>query len=112
MNTTTNTKQMVVDRPRSRWGWLLALVLLFSANGLFARAAGGSTSGLHSNIGMNMPEEPQRIDTAIRVLFIITLLTVAPSLVMLMTCFTGSSLCFPSCATRSHCRACRQIRSW
>ena len=93
MNTTTNTKQMVVDRPRSRWGWLLALVLLFSANGLFAQAAGGNT-GFNLNIGMNMPEEPQRIDTAIRVLFIITLLTVAPSLVMLMTCFTRIIIVF------------------
>ena len=43
---------------------------------------------------MNMPEEPQRIDTAIRVLFIITLLTVAPSLVMLMTCFTRIIIVF------------------
>ena len=41
-----------------------------------------------------MPEEPQRIDTAIRVLFIITLLTVAPSLVMLMTCFTRIIIVF------------------
>lgn len=94
MNTTTNTKQLVVDRPRSRWGWLLALVLLFSANGLFAQAAGGNTNGFNLNIGMNMPEEPQRIDTAIRVLFIITLLTVAPSLVMLMTCFTRIIIVF------------------
>ena len=88
MYTTTNTKKPVVDRPRSRWGWLLALVLLFSVNGLFAQASGGNTNGFNLNIGMNMPEEPQRIDTAIRVLFIITLLAVAPSLVMLMTCFT------------------------
>ena len=85
---------MVVDRPRSRWGWLLALVLLFSANGLFAQAAGGNTNGFNLNIGMNMPEEPQRIDTAIRLLFIITLLTVAPSLVMLMTCFTRIIIVF------------------
>jgi flagellar biosynthetic protein FliP len=72
----------------------LALVLLFSANGLFAQAAGGNTNGFNLNIGMNMPEEPQRIDTAIRVLFIITLLTVAPSLVMLMTCFTRIIIVF------------------
>ena len=64
MNTTTNTKQLVVDRPRFRWGWLVMLVLLFSVNGLFAQAAGGNTNGFNLNIGMNMPEEPQRIDTA------------------------------------------------
>jgi len=70
------------------------LVLLFSVNGLFAQAAGGNTNGFNLNIGMNMPEEPQRIDTAIRVLFIITLLSVAPSLVMLMTCFTRIIIVF------------------
>ena len=79
MNTTTNTKQLVVDRPRSRWGWLVILALLFSVNGLFAQAAGGNTNGFNLNIGMNMPEEPQRIDTAIRVLFIICLLYTSPS---------------------------------
>ena len=70
------------------------MVLLFSVNGLFAQAAGGNTNGFNLNIDMNMPEEPQRIDTAIRVLFIITLLSVAPSLVMLMTCFTRIIIVF------------------
>ncbi|HCU87630.1 MAG TPA: flagellar biosynthetic protein FliP [Verrucomicrobiales bacterium] len=43
---------------------------------------------------MNLPEEPAKVDVAIRIVFLITLLTVAPSLVMLMTCFTRIVIVF------------------
>ena len=34
------------------------------------------------------PQQPQDVDVAIKVLFTITLLTLAPSIILLMTCFT------------------------
>ena len=89
MSTTTVTPT-IQTRPRARrWGWLVLALLIFTAGGLFAQATGGSTTNAFNfNIGMNLPEEPKKIDVAIRIVFLITLLTVAPTLVMLMTSFT------------------------
>ncbi|MEE2715626.1 MAG: flagellar type III secretion system pore protein FliP [Verrucomicrobiota bacterium] len=94
MSTTTKNKTKVVEHSRSSWGWILVLVLVFTTNGLMAQAGGSSTNAFNFNIGMNLPEEPQRIDVAIRILFLITLLAVAPSLVMLMTSFTRIIIVF------------------
>ena len=64
---------------------------------------GGSTStnAFNFNIGMNLPEEPKKVDVAIRIVFLITLLTVAPSLVMLTTCFTRIIIVFSFLAKRT-----------
>ena len=70
------------------------LLLLFMTNGVMAQEGGSNTNAFNFNIGMNLPEEPQRIDVGIRILFLITLLAVAPSLVMLMTCFTRIIIVF------------------
>ena len=40
------------------------------------------------NIGVNGLGQPQQIDSAIQILFTITLLALAPSIMLLMTCFT------------------------
>ncbi len=40
------------------------------------------------NFGVNTGTQPQDVDTGIKVLFAITLLTLAPSILLLMTCFT------------------------
>jgi flagellar biosynthetic protein FliP len=95
MSTTTVTPT-IQTRPRARrWGWLVLALLIFTAGGLFAQATGGSTTNAFNfNIGMNLPEEPKKIDVAIRIVFLITLLTVAPTLVMLMTSFTRIIIVF------------------
>ena len=46
------------------------------------------------NIGLNVPSKPKEVSVAIRVLFFITLLTLAPSLIMLLTCFTRIIIVF------------------
>jgi flagellar biosynthesis protein FliP len=43
---------------------------------------------LKLNLGLEASKEPQDVDSAIKVLFAITLLTLAPSIILLMTCFT------------------------
>ena len=40
------------------------------------------------NFGMEGGQRPQDVDAAIKILFALTLLTVAPSIILLMTCFT------------------------
>tara|TARA_Y100001934_G_scaffold282147_1_gene394643 strand:- start:1730 stop:2575 length:846 start_codon:yes stop_codon:yes gene_type:complete len=46
------------------------------------------------NIGLNVPTKPKEVDVAIRIVFLITLLTLAPSFIMLMTCFTRIVIVF------------------
>ena len=86
--------------PRAAWlGALILLVLLLGpATGLdsaLAQAAPATTpapasSGLpfNLNIGLNTGTQPKDVDTGIKVLFALTLLTLAPSIILLMTCFT------------------------
>ncbi|MBX3747526.1 MAG: flagellar type III secretion system pore protein FliP [Verrucomicrobiae bacterium] len=50
--------------------------------------APASTGGMNLNIGVNGLSQASDVDSAIKVLFVITLLTLAPSLVLLMTSFT------------------------
>ncbi len=40
------------------------------------------------NLGVEGSQQPQDVDVAIKVLFVITLLSLAPSIILLMTCFT------------------------
>ncbi len=47
----------------------------------------GGISPINLSVGLNPSGEPQDLDMGIRVLFLITLLTLAPSIVLLMTSF-------------------------
>lgn len=56
-----------------------------------ALAAPGFSTGImpfRLNLGVEGGQQPQDVDVAIKVLFTITLLTLAPSIILLMTCFT------------------------
>lgn len=92
--------------PRVAWRCLLLLLglILAAGPGLLPAAAqaplpapapipapAAPASGalpFNLNIGLNTCSQPQDVDTGIKVLFAITLLTLAPSIILLMTCFT------------------------
>ena len=83
MNIAAQTRRSALRR----WiGWMIAVLLVMAGGTLMAQEGGATTNAFNFNIGMNLPEEPAKVDVAIRIVFLITLLTVAPSLVMLMTC--------------------------
>ena len=87
-----------------RWAWILLVLTIL----VLPTAAAAQTPPLASltngftlttnsnpalvpfnvNFGVNTGSQPQDIDTGIKVLFAITLLTLAPSILLLMTCFT------------------------
>ena len=102
--------QLAFGASRARVWWLTILVLI-----LLARAAWGQTPAptigpapaaafnisptnalslaagfapFKLNLGVEGSQQPQDVDVAIKVLFTITLLTLAPSIILLMTCFT------------------------
>jgi flagellar biosynthetic protein FliP len=64
---------------------LLASLLVFGALGAHAQ---GGTNGFSLNIGLNGLNQGNDVDSGIKVLAIMTLLTLAPSIILLMTCFT------------------------
>ena len=81
--------------------WLLATLRWISVGGLLlgstpAPAQGltgpgsavSSTTPFRLSVGLDGGQQPQDVDVAIKVLFAMTLLTLAPSIVLLMTCFT------------------------
>ncbi|MEN9776702.1 MAG: hypothetical protein RJB04_457 [Verrucomicrobiota bacterium] len=82
---------------RGMTGFLLGIVLLLVAlSPLVAVAQAPTTTSspttglppLTLNIGMDGIGQPKDVDVAIQVLFAITLLSMAPSIVLLMTCFS------------------------
>ncbi len=82
---------------RGKTGFLLGIVLLLVAlSPLVAVAQAPTTTSsptaglppLTLNIGMDGIGQPKDVDVAIQVLFAITLLSMAPSIVLLMTCFS------------------------
>ncbi len=110
--TQQNNHQPAFGIRRTRVWWLTLLVLI-----LLARAAWGQTptpttapligpvapfnimptnalslaagfAPFKLNLGVEGSQQPQDVDVAIKVLFTITLLTLAPSIILLMTCFT------------------------
>ena len=77
----------------SKWSrllWLLPLLLaIFAATGASAQTpAPASTNGFSLNIGLNGLNQGNDLDSGIKVLAIMTLLTLAPSIILLMTSFT------------------------
>lgn len=70
-------------------GWLLPLFILgFLVFGWGAVWAAQAPGALPFRVTIDGGNQPQDLDTGIQVLFAITLLTLAPSLILLMTCFT------------------------
>jgi flagellar biosynthetic protein FliP len=69
-----------------RPAYLLALVLLFTTS-LHAQTNLASPLPINLNIGLNGVNGVPDVDVAIKILFAITLLTLAPSIILLMTCF-------------------------
>lgn len=77
--------------------WLLALLILlgFTTPGE-AQVASSPSVGTNTlgsapfkfNLGVETGNQTQDVDVGIKVLFAITLLTLAPSIILLMTCFT------------------------
>jgi flagellar biosynthetic protein FliP len=70
---------------------IIAFALLLCAGGLHAQTnTVSSSAGLpfKLNLGVEAAQQPQDIDVGIKILFAITLLTLAPSIILLMTSFT------------------------
>ena len=75
---------------------LLLALLAFGSITLNAQAPAGAgaatpTTGItpfRLNVGLEGTQGPQDADAAVKVLLVITLLTLAPSIILLMTCFT------------------------
>ncbi len=63
-------------------------MLLLLAAGTLECPAQTNHGAFNLNIGMDGLNQPQDVDSAIKVLAIMTLLTLAPSIILLMTCFT------------------------
>ncbi len=86
------------------WTWVVAFFMgvLLLATGLTVHAqapvqpvaqppvasAASAPAPFNLNIGMHGLSKPGDVDTAIKILFTLTLLTLAPSIILLMTCFT------------------------
>ena len=98
---------------RTRVWWIMVLGLILLARSVWGQAPTTTPSGavivpanpvvtpatnavslgaglipFKLNLGMEGSQQPQDVDVAIKVLFTITLLTLAPSIILLMTCFT------------------------
>jgi flagellar biosynthesis protein FliP len=72
-------------------GGVLVLFLGLSSTALSQTGAGAALStngGFNLNIGFNGATQPQDVDNGIKLLFLVTLLTLAPSIILLTTCFT------------------------
>ncbi len=67
-----------------RWGLSLCLFLLFAT----LQAHADNTSTINLNLGGAGLTGPVDVDGAIKVVAVMTLLTLAPSIILLMTCFT------------------------
>jgi flagellar biosynthetic protein FliP len=73
-------------KPPRLWRRLPAVLLMFVASAVSAQTAG--TNSFSLNIGLNGLDQHNDVDSAIKVLAIMTLLTLAPSIILLMTSFT------------------------
>ena len=67
---------------------VLFLGLVCSAMGQEQASSGTSVGPFKLNVGVEAAQQPEDVDSAIKVLFAITLLTLAPSIILLMTSFT------------------------
>ncbi|MGD1085900.1 MAG: flagellar type III secretion system pore protein FliP [Verrucomicrobiota bacterium] len=90
MNPAPSHARRAAGRPGCRArGWrFLALLLLLLGCGVFQAHAQTNSPSISLNIGMNGLDQPGDVDSAIKVVAVMTLLTLAPSIILLMTCFT------------------------
>lgn len=76
----------------SKTSWLrccaLFLFLLLFTQGASAAAQTNSTGFVPFRISIDAPNQPQDLDVGIKILFTLTLLALAPSIILMMTCFT------------------------
>jgi flagellar biosynthetic protein FliP len=72
--------------------FLIGLIIFLMTPALQAQTnainVGGGLVPFRLNLGVEAAQKPQDVDTAIKILFVITLLTIAPSIILLMTSFT------------------------
>ena len=68
--------------------WLLLGLILCQFFGAAGAQAQTNANSFNLSIGLNGLGQPADVDGAIKVLAIMTLLTLAPSIILLMTCFT------------------------
>lgn len=73
---------------RSIFRWLLIIAALFAFSGTAYAQANGGIVPFKLNLGVEAANQPKDLDVGIKVLFAITLLTLAPSIILLMTSFT------------------------
>ena len=72
---------------------LCLLALLCGGEAAFAQGTAAPTNSaplvpFKLNVGLESSQQPQDVDGAIKILFATTLLTLAPSIILLMTSFT------------------------
>jgi flagellar biosynthetic protein FliP len=84
----------MINRRTTMW-LVAALIVLSAAPGLFAQtnvaantSVGGGIVPFKLNFGVEAAQQPKDVDVGIKILFTITLLTLAPSIILLMTSFT------------------------
>ena len=66
--------------------WLVETDLLAQTNSTLVGQ--GNLLPFKLNVGLESASPPQEVDSAIKIVFALTLLTLAPSIILLMTCFT------------------------
>jgi flagellar biosynthesis protein FliP len=72
-----------------RWGRFVALLLVIAMAGIIsASAQNAPLIPFKLNLGVEAGQQPRDVDVGIKVLFAITLLSLAPSIILLMTSFT------------------------
>jgi flagellar biosynthesis protein FliP len=83
----SNIRHAFIRRPwfRRTPGVLLLIIFFCGATSLRAQT---NSNSINLNIGLNGLNPATDVDGAIKVLAIMTLLTLAPSIILLMTCFT------------------------
>jgi flagellar biosynthesis protein FliP len=78
---------------RLLWIGIVAALLLVAGSALAqTNSVGASLPGgllpFRVNLGVEASQQPQDVDVGIKILFALTLLSIAPSIILLMTCFT------------------------
>jgi flagellar biosynthesis protein FliP len=68
--------------------WMAWAILFLCLAGAVPVDAQTNSGTINLSIGMNGFSQPTEVDGAIKVLAVMTLLTLAPSIILLMTCFT------------------------
>jgi flagellar biosynthetic protein FliP len=76
-----------MNQNKKIWRWLLGLILVFGA--LSASAQNNVSTGFGPlSISLGTNNGTQNVDMGIKILFLLTLVSLAPSILLLMTCFT------------------------